>query len=222
MNKLFGKFKKGSSCGCSDSCGDSCGDECGDSCCETECCEDNSCEIAKLIYISQTACYAKDRAEAIDDLGDDYSCRCNPEIMCAFVYALNDTDERVRKEAADEIGDQIEEYGCCCCTPEVVAALTCALADCDDGVRSEAEEALENCGYEIVDACCSTCGDACGDACGNGCAPATHEAPATEPAPMKKAAPPAPPADKEAFFKSKLNIRSAKKSGLANLFGLAD
>jgi hypothetical protein len=39
---------------------------------------------------------------------------------------------------------------------------------------------------------------------------------------MKKSAPPAPPADKEANFKSKLNIRSAvSKSGLANLFGLA-
>ena len=142
--------------------------------------------------------------------------------MCAFIYALNDTDERVRKEAADEIGDQIED-DCCCCTPEVVAALTCALGDCDDDVRDEAEEALEKCGYEIVDACCSTCGDVCGDACGNGCSPATHEMPAADPAPMKKVAPPAPPADKEALFKSKLNIRSAKKKGvLANLFGLID
>jgi len=132
-----------------------------------------------------------------------------------MVYALNDTDERVRKKAADEIGDHIREYGCCC-TPEVVAALTCALGDCDKGVRGQAEEALEACGYEIVDGCCSTCGDVCGDSC----APGSYEAPA-ESAPMKKAAPPAPPADKEANFKSKLNIRSAKKGGLANLFGLA-
>ncbi|MDG2390564.1 MAG: HEAT repeat domain-containing protein [Planctomycetaceae bacterium] len=197
-------------------CGSSCGDSCGDSCCETECCDADPCEIAKLIYESQTACYAKDRRDAIDELGDDYNCRCNPEIICAMVYALNDTDERVRKEAADEIGDQIRKHGCCC-TPEVVAALTCALGDCDKGVRKQAEEALEACGYEIVDGCCSTCGDVCGDSC----APASHEAPA-ESAPMKKTAPPAPPADKEANFKSKLNIRSAKsKSRLANLFGLA-
>jgi len=137
--------------------------------------------------------------------------------MCAFVYALNDTDERVRKEAADEIGDQIRKHGCCCCTPEVVAALTCALGDCDKGVRHQAEEALEACGYEVVD-CCDTCGDTCGNACGNGCAPAAG----TEEAPMKKAAPPAPPSDSEVNFKSKLNLRSVgKKGGLANLFGLA-
>ncbi len=50
-----------------------------------------------------TACYAKDRRDAIDELGDEYSCVCHPEIMNAFVYALNDSDERVRAKAADEL-----------------------------------------------------------------------------------------------------------------------
>jgi len=52
-----------------------------------------------------TACYAKDRKSALDKLGRKYNCCCHPEIMNAFVYGLNDSDERVRREAADEIGD---------------------------------------------------------------------------------------------------------------------
>jgi hypothetical protein len=44
-----------------------------------------------------------------------------------------------------------------------------------------------------------------------------------EAAPMKKAAPPAPPANSEANFRSKLKLRKVgKKGGLANLFGLVD
>jgi hypothetical protein len=129
--------------------------------------------------------------------------------MCAFVYALNDTDERVRREAADQIGCQIRKHGCCC-SPEVVAALTCALGDCDKHVRKLAEKALCCCGYEVVDGCCDTCGDACGV----DCAPAAAGGPT-------HVAPPAPPTD-ATTFKSKLNIRSVQtKSKLANLFGLA-
>jgi HEAT repeat protein len=100
-----------------------------------------------------TACYAKDRREALHKLGDDYECRCHPEIMKAFICGLNDTDEKVRQKAADEIGDQLRDNSCCC-SPELTSALTCALGDCDRGVRSQAEEALEACGYEVVDGCC--------------------------------------------------------------------
>ena len=195
-------------------------------CCgETRCCDADPCEIAELIYQSQTACYAKDRRRAIHKLGDNFDCVCNPEIMVAFVYALNDADERVRAKAADEIGDQIRQNddGCCtCCTPEIVAALTCALGDCDRKVRRQAEEGLEACGYEVVDGCCDTCCDTGCDACGGGSAPA----PAMD---KKDAAPaPAPPADdKKAYFPSRLNQKQTlrpikRRSKLAGLFGLLD
>ena len=197
---------------------------CGD-CCD-RCCDADPCEIAELIYESQTACYAKHRKRAIDKLGDRFDCVCNPEIMVAFVYALNDADEDVRAEAADEIGDQIRKSDGCCCSPEVVAALTCALGDCDRHVRNESEEALELCGYEVVDGCCDSCCDSgctsgC-DACGGGAAPAA------KPAPAKGAAPaPAPPEEPKAYFPSRLNQKQTlrpiqKRSKLADLFGLLD
>lgn len=210
-------------------CGDACGTACG--------CEADPCEIAQLIYDSQTACYAKDRKKAIHKLGDKFSCVCNPEIMCAFIYALNDADEDVRAKAADEIGDQLRKNPCCC-SAELVQALTCALADCDRSVRRQAEEALEACGYEIIDGCCDTCGvDQCGPAgCGPaGCGPAgcgpVESAPTSAPAPApvdEDAAPaPAPPEDKDAYFPSRLrqqkqSYRAKSRSGLAGLFGLLD
>ena len=106
-----------------------------------------------------TDCYATKRRNALDELGD-YDCSCHPEIINAFVYGLNDTDERVRREAADELGDAARSNSCCC-SPAVVSALTCALADCDRGVRRQAEEALEACGYEIVDGNCDGCTEGC-------------------------------------------------------------
>lgn len=203
---------------CGDGCGNGCGDGCGDNC--GVCCDADPCEIAKLIYASQTACYAKDRRKAIHKLGDNYSCVCNPEIMSAFIYALNDADEDVRWKAADEIGDQLRKNPCCCCS-DVVAALTCALADCDKGVRKQAEEGLEACGYEIVDGCCDVCGcgDGCGGACGDGCGNAAPAAPA---APANEAAPaPAPPEDPKAYFPSRLRQQQVKsRRGLSGLFGL--
>lgn len=48
------------------------------SCYKTKCCNTDPCVIAKLIYKSQTACYARDRDAAIDELGDNYDCVCNP------------------------------------------------------------------------------------------------------------------------------------------------
>ncbi|MBX3449606.1 MAG: HEAT repeat domain-containing protein [Planctomycetaceae bacterium] len=174
--------------------------------CGPVCCAD-PCEIAKLIYQSQTACYAKDRRAAIHKLGDRYDCVCNPEIMHAFVYALNDTDERVRRKAADEIGDQLRKNPCCC-NPCTVAALTCSLGDCDKWVRRQAEQALKLCGYEIVDGCCTpSCTATCGT-CAPGCGPAPTAAPM--PMPMHEGAPaPVPP-------------ESARRSGnsLSNLLGM--
>ena len=214
---------------CDSKCAPKCAPACGPkkACCgDDRCCPDQSCEIAELIYESQTACYAKHRAKAIDRLGDRYNCVCNPEIMCAFVYALNDCDERVRHEAADEIGDQVRRNGCCCMNDKVVEALTAALADCDRGVRNEAEEALEVCGYEVVDCCKPKCGAAkCGAGCkpaGPACDPACHAPGAAPAAPTKadpEAAPaPAPPEEKSA--RSLFPIR--RNSKLANLFGLLD
>eukprot|EP00913_Durusdinium_trenchii_P028448 g26676.t1 len=52
-----------------------------------------------------------------------------------MIYALNDADERVRAEAADEIGDQLRKNPCCC-SQNVIAALTAALGDCDKKDRS--------------------------------------------------------------------------------------
>jgi hypothetical protein len=180
-----------------------------------------------------TACYAKDRRRAIHKLGDRYDCCCNPEIMNAFVYALNDADEDVRAKAADEIGDQLRKNPCCC-SPCIVSALTCALADCDWKVRRQAEEGLEACGYEVVDGCCDGCADeccavdptccapACGDGCGNGCTAAPVAAPVdVQPTPNPEAVPAAvPPADPQAFFPSRLHKQQKSKSRLAGLFGL--
>ncbi|WP_231743001.1 HEAT repeat domain-containing protein [Polystyrenella longa] len=195
-------------------------------CCTTTCCNADPCEIAKLIYQSQTACYAKDRKSAIDELGDNFNCACNPEIMTAFIYALNDSDEDVRKEAADEIGDQLRKNPCCC-SPELTAALTCSLGDCDRGVVRQAEEALEACGYEIVDGCCDPC---CTTACATSystgtVAPSTAPAAPAEPKAVEPT--PAPPESPEAYFPSRIrshqssNGKSSAK-GLAGLFSLVN
>ncbi|MEW4528761.1 HEAT repeat domain-containing protein [Maioricimonas sp. JC845] len=222
--------------GCEAPCDPGCAAPCDDACVETACCPVvDACEIAELIYESQTACYAKHRRRAIQKLGNRYTCVCNPEIMAAFIYALNDADERVRKEAADEIGDQLRKYPCCC-SPCVVQALTCALADCDRGVRRQAEEALEACGYEIVDGCCEVaCDTTCAPGCAPSCAPAAapaHPAPATPEAvpPMDGAAPapaPAPPEEPKAYFPKRLPQQQARpisssKSPLSRLFSLVD
>ncbi|MBO53314.1 MAG: hypothetical protein CMJ69_21350 [Planctomycetaceae bacterium] len=110
---------------------------------------DAALTIARLIFQSQTGCYARERRSAIHALGDGYDCSQNPEILVAFVYALNDTDERVRAKAADEIGDQIGDHPDCA-VPEIVAALKLALGDCDKKVRREARLALSDCGIEVV------------------------------------------------------------------------
>jgi hypothetical protein len=60
-----------------------------------------------------TDCYATKRRNALDELGD-YDSSCHPEIINAFVYGLNDTDERVRREAADELGDAARSNSCSC------------------------------------------------------------------------------------------------------------
>ena len=206
---LSGLFAKHN---CASSCAPTCGAPaaCATTCtpvCETKCCNANPCDIAKLIYTSQTACYARQRRAALRKLGNRYDCICNPEIMTAFVYGLNDADERVRRTAADKIGDQIRKN--CCCCPEVVAALTCALGDCDRGVRRQSEQALRLCGYEIVDGCCNTC---CSTSCGtSGCAPAGGSAPMMMPAGEPASPAPVPPQERTGSF---------RKGHLSNLLGM--
>lgn len=139
-------------CGAVSCCVDSgCVDSCSGS--ESNCSWEDVCAIEKLIRESQAACYATERRDAIHRLGDHYDCVCHPQIMNAFIYALNDSDERVRAKSADEIGDQIRRNRCCCGAP-VIRALQHALADCDRGVRRQAEEALQLSGYNIVNARC--------------------------------------------------------------------
>ena len=232
---LFGKgcsmCSHGNNCGCQDAC-------CESACCETHCCTADPCEIAELIYQSQTACYADDREDAIDSLGD-YDCVCNPEILTAMIHALNDADEEVRAEAADEIGDVLRRNPCCCC-PELISALTYALGDCDKDVRKQAEEALEACGYAVVDGCCDTCCNTCGgcDTCGTagGC-DGGYEAEALPGDLPAEAAPgagglapaPAPPEAPKAYYPSRTRQHQAtgktparSTNRLANLFGLLD
>ena len=196
------------------------------------CCAD-PCEVANLIYESQTCCYGRQRAKAVHKLGA-FDCQCNPEILCAMVYALNDADEHVRREAAEEIGVSLHRNPCCC-SKEVVAALTCALADCDRHVRHHAEKALRQCGYEVVDGCCkpSCCGPV---GCASGCASAPMNAapapagptpaPSMAPAPTPAPAPaPAPPEDTKAYFPTRLRDAQTQNApssstGLSGLFGM--
>ena len=177
--------------------------------------------MAHWIYESQTGCHAKDRRKAIRKLGK-YDCICNPEIMCAFIYGLNDCDERVRKESAIQIRKQVKKN--CCCNDKVVAALTYALGDCDKGVVRAATRALKACGYDVQKSCCESTQTCCTQ-------PASCSAPGqttTVPAPAEggEAAPapaPAPAsAEPEAYFPSRLKNQqtNARKSSLSNLFGL--
>lgn len=204
-----------------------------DDCCRT-CDPKEAYEVAMLIYRSQTACKGSDREEAIDDLGD-YDPVCYPEIMAAWIYALNDADPEVRAEAADEIGDALEDNPCLC-NQCLVNALICALCDCDDDVVGEAEEALEACGYEIVDACDlpeGCCDLACAPGCGpgcvpNGCAPAVQPGAPMAPAPMNgegQAPAPAPPQDEtKAYFPRTMpqGQPTQKKFSLSKLFSSLD
>jgi hypothetical protein len=167
--------------------------------------------VAHWIYESQTACHAKERCKAIRKLGK-YDCVCNPEIMCAFIYGLNDCDERVRKESAIQIRKQTKKHPCCC-NDKVVAALTYALGDCDKGVVRAATRALKACGYDVQNSCCTTASTCCPRpaTCAvpmNGCAPT---APAVIAEPVEKTAvAPEAPADKEEYFPSRLKGQQTK------------
>jgi hypothetical protein len=193
--------------------------------------------IADLIYQSQTACYARQRARALRRLGK-FDCACNPEIMAAFTYGLNDCDERVRAEAARQIGCQLRRNpGCMNC--KVFEALYCAMSDCDGRVRRAAEKALRCAGYEIANCNVATRGTTCAPgytapvapgcgapvACGP-TAPAAGPSPAPAaapvPAPVPEARPASTPAQEpEVYFPSRLKNQQTKlKSGLSNLFGL--
>jgi hypothetical protein len=56
--------------------------------------------------MNQTGCHAMPR-KAIRSW--KYDCVCNPEIICAFIYGLNDTDGTVRKESANQIRRQTKK-----------------------------------------------------------------------------------------------------------------
>jgi hypothetical protein len=178
--------------------------------------------VAHWIYESQTGCHAKCRRKAIRKLGK-FDCVCNPEIMCAFIYGLNDCDERVRWESAKQIRKQTKKNGCCC-SCQVVAALTCALGDCDKKVVKQATKALKACGYDVQDCCEKTCGSTCAPA--SCAAPGHTDTVPAAPAEGGEAAPapaPAPAsAEPEAYFPSRLKSQQtkARKSGLSNLFGM--
>jgi hypothetical protein len=142
--------------------------------------------------------------------------------MCAFVYGLNDTDERVRKESARQIAKQVKKHACCC-NDQVVAALTCALADCDKGVARAAKHALKKCGYD-VQKCCENGSGTCGTQVG--CTTPAQSAPMA-PAPAEEKAAPAPApapasAEPEAYFPSRLKNQQTKsrKTNLSNVFGV--
>lgn len=152
--------------------------------CGKKCCQADPCELATLIYMSQTACQPKVRQKAIDKLGK-YDCACYPEILCALVYALNDADPGVRAQAADELGDAVQ-HNPCCCRPEVTSALVCALADCDKDVRGEAEEGLQRCGFQVVESCGPQ------GCCTAGCVTAPAQPPAALPTPAVPGAQPTP------------------------------
>lgn len=146
---------------CTDGCdkGDSCTTEGASTRCCNPVCTDSTChsqarccEIAKLIHESMTACYAKQRYDAVHHLSDYYDCCCHPEIMTALVHALNDSHEKVRAKAADEIGDQIRRNRCVI-GPMVVTALQGSLRDCDHDVRRQAQEALSWAGARAVMPC---------------------------------------------------------------------
>ena len=138
--------------------------------------------IARLIFQSQTSCYASDRRAAIHRLGDGYDCSKNPEILVAFVYALNDADESVRSKAADEIGDQVGQHPDCA-APEVIAALKVALGDCDKRVRREVRQALDACRIDVVrvrDGSCVRPAAECAPKSGTPLKKPGYEKPATE------------------------------------------
>lgn len=197
-------------------------------CCDTpsqaRCCNADPCEVAHWIYESQTGCHAKDRRKAIRKLGK-FDCVCNPEIMCAFIYGLNDADERVRKASAIQIRKQTKRNGCCC-NDKVVAALTYALGDCDRSVVHAAKRALKACGYDVKKSCCDTGTATCCTQPASCSAPGQSAPMPAAPAEGGEAAPapaPAPAsAEPEAYFPSRLKSQQtkARKTGLVNLFGV--
>src|SRR5207247_2491636 len=123
-----------------------------------------------------------------------------------------------------EIRKQTKKNGCCC-NDKVVCALTYALGDCDKGVVRAASRALKACGYDVQKSCCeSGCNTCCTQPAS--CSAPGQSAPVPAPAEGGEAAPapaPAPAsAEPEAYFPSRLKSQQtkARKSGLANLFGV--
>ncbi|QDT55232.1 hypothetical protein Pan44_32740 [Caulifigura coniformis] len=218
---------------CNNGCGNSrrsrraCGDVCGSGSCDQACqapCQTytsrdngNACAIAQLIYQSQTGCYARTRRAALRRLAK-YDCSCNPEIMSAFVYALNDAVETVRSTAADAIGDQVRRNPCCC-SPCIVNALTNTLGDCNRRVRKNAEKALCACGYEVVTPVCEEACDV--QACAAEQVPVYSPAAGQQPPAEPEATPPPPAEPKAQTYKGDASMHTvSSKKSLKNIFGL--
>lgn len=211
-------------------CAAPCTPNCNSGSCCTTCCDD-PCTISQLILESQTACYVMQRRNALRKLGR-YNCMCHPEIIAAFVYALNDCDSRVRMKAADELGDQLRQHRCCC-SPAVVAALQHAECDCNLLVRIEARQALWLCQHHARCACDTACtGEMCcnANACCSSVVPEAPEQPAAPesaapqyaPAPMddptRTSAPVEADAPAPVAMSEEQSIRTSRS--LRNLFGM--
>ncbi|GIT29817.1 MAG: hypothetical protein Ct9H300mP1_18630 [Planctomycetaceae bacterium] len=147
--------------------------------------------IARLIFQSQTGCYARERRSAIHALGDGYDCSQNPEILVAFVYALNDTDERVEPRRPTRSVIRSENIPT---APfrRSSRPFKLALGDCDKRVRPEARLALSDCGIEVVRVKDGSCARPA-----ENCAPRPPAAPKAQlPAsPEKSSVEPDPPSD---------------------------
>ncbi len=219
-NDRRGRRACGDVCGSANCChvdDPGCQAPCGTTCPTNNSCDNgNACAIAQMIYQSQTGCYSRSRRAALRRLAK-FDCTCNPEIMSAFVYALNDAVETVRSTAAAAIGDQVRRNPCCC-SPCIINALTNALGDCDRLVRREAEKALCACGYEVVTPTCEAGCDV--QACSAGSVPAYSPATAPQPAGNPEVAP--PPAEPKAYRQQgNANTQTVStKRNFRNLFGL--
>lgn len=89
-------------------------------------------KVTNLINESMTAASAAGRALALTQLGRQFSVLTQPEIMNAFVYAMNDASETVRQKAVVVFGDQLRRYP----SSRACAAVNCSGPLVDDECRA--------------------------------------------------------------------------------------
>lgn len=110
-------------------------------------CDDrvDSCQLAKLIYKSQSAPRATQRANAILAIGNSYNCKINPEVFAATIFSLHDATEEVRIAAARVMESGLQKESTCCFS-EISKALQKAINDDPiSEVRDAAGAALKLC-----------------------------------------------------------------------------